>query len=102
MVEVIKEKQKNPIAIAKTTIMFLIPIVLGLIIINQYMDYRFKNEFLLSPCELCKELNPHLDSCFKQASNIYTDVDGNLIINITEHKKNREVETFNLSSVIAG
>ena len=39
-----------------------------------YLDYKYKAELLLTPCELCAKLNPNLTSCFTDALTVYIPV----------------------------
>lgn len=36
-------------------------LVLGLIAVNQFIDYRFKAQLLIDPCNRCLEINPELE-----------------------------------------
>ena len=38
-------------------LVLLITIALALFILNQFLELKFKQEFLLTPCELCTEMN---------------------------------------------
>jgi len=55
----------------------VVAICLGIFML--YLDYKYKAELLLTPCELCSKLNPHLDRCFADASTIVKDNQGNII-----------------------
>lgn len=46
-------------------IMVLLVLALGLTAINQGLGYYYKSKFLQTPCELCAELNPQYQECFK-------------------------------------
>jgi len=41
---------------------------LGMLAVNQFLGFRYKSRFLASPCNLCEELNPHLENCFEESS----------------------------------
>ena len=47
-------------------------VALGLLAVNQFLAFRFKAQFLNAPCDLCLELNPHLEGCFN-SDNIETN-----------------------------
>jgi len=47
-------------------------ISLGTLAVNQTLGYYYKSKFLQTPCELCKDLNPHLEECFEEKSWIVT------------------------------
>jgi len=47
-------------------------LALGLLAVNQFVGFRAKMIFLQTPCELCAELNPHLENCIKESSVVYT------------------------------
>ena len=38
-------------------LILLITIALSLFIFNQFLELKFKQELLLTPCEICKEIN---------------------------------------------
>lgn len=38
-------------------------IALGCLAINQGLSYLYNSQLLLSPCEHCVEINPHLEYC---------------------------------------
>lgn len=65
---------------------------LGLFCLNQFLDYRFKAQFLGGPCELCIELNKHLEPCIKDASIIYTDKYTGEKISVEEYEVLRKKE----------
>lgn len=46
-------------------IVLLIP-VLGLIAVNQILEFHYKTEFLKTPCSLCAELNPGVQQCITE------------------------------------
>lgn len=48
---------------------------LGLFAINQFTSWRYKNLLLQTPCDLCINLNPHLESCLQE-----TEINKNKII----------------------
>lgn len=54
---------QKAIDIAKFCLIVIGVVALGLLAVNQFMDYRFKNYFLLDPCGMCAELNPHKIDC---------------------------------------
>jgi hypothetical protein len=81
-----KEKLTN-LDIAKYILVALIIISLGLFSINQLISYRYKVEFIKTPCDLCRKLNPHLENCFVDYS--IKRIPANIsIINITNLEKN--------------
>lgn len=64
------------------TILIIIGVVaLGLVAINQFLELRYKAEFLSSPCDLCKELNPRLEGCFDNALTVTVDKATGEIVN---------------------
>jgi len=71
-------KDKRVHDIAKFIIIILIVLILGLIAVNQTLEYFYRSKFLQSPCSLCKELNQE-----KQIPYIY-NISNNQIINFTE------------------
>lgn len=72
----------------------LLVLSMGLFVVNQIIVYRYKAIFLASPCKLCGDLNPDVESCLKELNNpraVYfidgewksADSFGNYTINIT-------------------
>lgn len=51
-------ENKQIINMIKFLLIILLVISLGLLAINQTLQYFYKAQFLKSPCSLCKELNP--------------------------------------------
>jgi len=47
-------------------IVILIVVGLGLFALNQTLGYIYKAQFLNSPCDLCRELNPEVDICLTE------------------------------------
>jgi len=66
-----------------TALIIIGVVFIGLLAINQFLDYQFKAQLLGSPCNFCEELNPHLERCFNEVSNIRVDP---YAINITNIK----------------
>ena len=46
--------------------MVLVIIGVGYFALNGFLDYRYKAEFLGTPCELCLKLNTNVDICPRQ------------------------------------
>ena len=44
-----------------------------------FLGYKYKAYLLLAPCQLCSDLNPHLQDCFDDQSIIVKDSGGNII-----------------------
>ena len=42
-----------------------ITIAIGLYVLNSVIDFYYKVELLKTPCELCVELNPEWERCYK-------------------------------------
>ena len=51
----------------KTILIIVLIISFGLFALNQSLVYFYNTEFLMQPCELCLELNPKLENCFKRS-----------------------------------
>jgi len=84
-----------------SALIFVVVIAVGLFAINQFLAYRYKAEFLSTPCDLCRTLNPHLDTCFNITSTSYKWDNGTIIDNITEIKeKEKQNSFFNLSTFV--
>ena len=63
--------------IAQTLVVILVVCVLGLLAVNQFLEYRYKSEFLQMPCNLCFKFNPNvkefIENC--QGQEIINQVD---------------------------
>lgn len=68
------------IRIAILTLVFLIAW-------NQYVSWKYKAEFLGTPCELCVKLNGHYAECFDDAGFILKDSQGNILAKGKEAKE---------------
>lgn len=44
-------------------------VALGLFVVNQFVEWRYNNLLLQAPCDICRELNPHVESCFIELEN---------------------------------
>ena len=53
--------------IAKTLFIIVITIAIGVFAVNQTLRYVYNSEFLQAPCNLCLEINPALEPCFKES-----------------------------------
>lgn len=51
-----------------TALIIIGVVALGLLAVNQFLEFKFKAHFLGDPCNLCEELNPHLKKCFEDVS----------------------------------
>lgn len=62
----ISNKPKSTILmdILKYIVVILLIVLLGVFVMNQVIEYRYKAIFLLTPCELCTKLNPQFKDCF--------------------------------------
>ena len=56
---------KDYSALDWTKLLIVIGLVLliGLFAVNQFLDFRYKAEFLSNPCGLCLKLNDNIDLC---------------------------------------
>ena len=48
---------------AKETAIILLVVLLGLVIVCGGMSYIYSSQLNKGPCDLCFELNPHLEVC---------------------------------------
>ncbi|OQY40993.1 MAG: hypothetical protein B6229_00375 [Spirochaetaceae bacterium 4572_7] len=46
--------------------MVMVIVWFGYLALNGFLDYRFKAELLGTPCDLCLELNQHVELCPKK------------------------------------
>lgn len=72
--------------LARFILLMLLVVALGMFIINSAMSYRYKVEFIKTPCNLCRELNPNMseciNDCFTRKVSAYPDQYGNLKDNL--------------------
>jgi hypothetical protein len=99
-----EEKNNNSTAYDKAKFLLIIVLIvsLGILGVNQFLSFRYKMIFTQTPCELCKELNPHLDPCFDDASTIWTHPETGEVISNEEYKKIRTenmMKDINLSFI---
>jgi predicted nucleic acid-binding Zn ribbon protein len=82
--EEVKERKRNKDLhyYLVQALVILAVVALGLLVVNQALEYRYKSVFLQQPCSVCKDLNPKvahcLDNCF--TNRIFT---GDIIINFS-------------------
>jgi hypothetical protein len=55
--------------IARRSLVIILVVLLGFLVVNQFLDFRFKAQFLGGPCKLCADLNPDVDKCIKELNN---------------------------------
>jgi len=60
-------KQYSALDWAKLLIVIGLVLLIGLFAVNQYADFRYKAEFLTTPCELCLKINNNVELCPKIA-----------------------------------
>ena len=93
-----EKRQHTPSDYLKLALYILGVLALGLLAFNQYLDYKYKVVWLGDPCGLCAELNPHLDSCIKEASTIVTRQENIEEINITKILEENNLKINNPNS----
>ncbi len=64
---------RKTIDIMQTGAMILVMLVLLFLLANQVQEYMHGAELLSSPCDICLELNPHIESCVYPTNNIDAD-----------------------------
>ena len=66
-----KEKNKminlsdNQLRLIKAVLIIIAVISFGVLAVNQALGYFYKAQLLKTPCDLCLELNPEKEVCFK-------------------------------------
>ena len=68
--------------VLKTILIIVAVVAVGMFAVNQTLGFFYKAEFLQTPCELCEELNPHLEECFNIESIEQVTVGPSFDINI--------------------
>lgn len=68
--EVKEQKRVRDFRYYLVQVLILLAVVaLGLLVVNQVLEYRYKSVFLQTPCNVCKDLNANqsicIDNCFK-------------------------------------
>lgn len=66
---------------ARFLFIIVLVVAVGVFAVNQALEYRYKAEFLKTPCNLCKELNKNqsvcIEGCFKYELRLFPDSLGN-------------------------
>ena len=111
--EVKEQTQKKDLRyyLVQSAILLLV-VALGVLAVNQALEYKYRAEFLKAPCALCVELNPEVKDCFISKRHVYPGLLGDWV-DPTDNKcyglDNKEVAckgnhnlntTLNLSSFI--
>jgi len=52
--------------ILKYILVVVFILAFGLAAFNQFIQFRYYNELIAGPCQLCSQLNPELNNCFYQ------------------------------------
>lgn len=70
-------------SIGKFIFIIILVASLGVFLINQGLEYRYKAMFLGGPCGLCADLNPNqskcIDDCFSFEKTLYPSTSGDWI-----------------------
>lgn len=66
-----------------------IVVALGMFVFNQWLSYKYKAQFLLSPCELCAKVNPNQSQCVEGCFRINAN-SKNYVINFTPVLENEK------------
>jgi len=65
------------------TLILLAVVALGLLVVNQALEYRYKSVFLQQPCTVCRDLNPNqstcIGNCFKVEKWLYPGIAGDWV-----------------------
>jgi hypothetical protein len=65
-------------------------VALGVTCVNQGLGYFYKTKFLATPCDLCIELNPHIEKCILETPKVTNELNG--------FNQNLNYSSINLSS----
>jgi hypothetical protein len=74
-----KIEPKKPILLKDKLLFALIIIAivaLGITAVNQTLGYMYKTKFLATPCDLCIELNPHIEKCIMETPRVTNELNG--------------------------
>lgn len=86
---------KKYYTIWKAIVVILLIIGLGLFIINQFLSYYYKAQFLAGPCQLCVKLNPEVGNCWEMKTKLEQELVDNYynqnitIVNLSKYKINQ-------------
>lgn len=76
-----EDKEKRFRNFLLNAIIIVAIIAVGLFAVNQTLEYRYRAEFLQTPCSICSKLNPNvsncLEGCFTFKQTLYPDGFGN-------------------------
>ena len=56
---------QRAIQLSKFILIIIVVIAIGIFIVNQTINIMYKSKLIQQPCELCRELNPQFDQCFR-------------------------------------
>lgn len=70
---IMSEQKKSLWTLARRLLIIFLVVSLGLFAVNQFLQYRYKAEFLKAPCKLCAELNPEVKDCLVYKRALYPD-----------------------------
>lgn len=59
----------SPINVLRFAFWILLVVGVGLLAVNQFLNFTYKAELLKSPCTLCAELNPGVQDCIDYLNN---------------------------------
>jgi len=76
-----KHKMEIPNKTSIIQILIIILLLMGIFML--YLNYQYKAELLLTPCELCVKLNPPLKECIFKKTIIGSNEKNYLQINFT-------------------
>lgn len=95
--EKIRERERENSSQIKAYLLLALIIIgvvaLGLLALNQFLEFRYKSLWLQTPCDLCAELNPSLEYCIRNGVLIPPDfskvlIPEGVIKNVTIKKDN--------------
>lgn len=64
----------------KIALFIILPVALGLIAINQFIQFQYYNTLLGNPCDLCKQYNQNqsvcIEGCFTKQDTLFAQPSG--------------------------
>lgn len=75
------------LSVLQTILLICLVVFFGLLSVNQYYKFRYKMIFLQTPCDVCVDLNPQLESCFEDTTIYYINKNTGEKINKSEYEK---------------
>lgn len=79
-----ENKPFTPAQYSKLALIIIGTIALGLLLVNQFLEYQYNIQLLGNPCNLCEKINPEFEVVPKEVFNLTINKINNIKINISD------------------